>query len=173
MVYTETLKSPRLFRRKALNSIQGKEATFWLWHVRSCQQKLILWRRNEVANRVWLMPVVLTVSKWSSQFLGSSRWPAILGQLAWAWKRRSMQNIIIVRRSSLVYLAEAMVGTGPHASLGVRSLIWRSPQKHLDYCTRLSVAGRFCESESRVPWLQSSLTKLLQMGWLTRWVWRN
>ena len=29
-----------------------------------------------------------------------------------------MQNIVIVRRSSSVYLAEAMAGIGPHALLG-------------------------------------------------------
>ena len=50
-------------------------------------------------------------------------------------------------------LGEAMVGTGPHASLDMRFLIQRSFQKHLDCCTQLSVAGHFCESESRVPLL--------------------
>ena len=47
-----------------------------------------------------------------------------------------MQNFVILQRSSLVYLAEAVVGTGPHASLGVRSLIWRSPQEHLNCCAQ-------------------------------------
>ena len=84
-----------------------------------------------------------------------------------------MQNIIIVRRSSLVYMAEAMVGTGPYTSLDVRPLIQKSPQRHLDCYIRLCVAGYFCESESRVPSLRSSLTELLQTDWLTRWVWRN
>ena len=79
-----------------------------------------------------------------------------------------MQNIVIVQRSSLVYLAEVMVGTRPHVLLDVRPPIQRSPQRHLDCCTRLSVAGCFCESESQMPSLRSSLTKLLQMGWLTR-----
>ena len=49
-----------------------------------------------------------------------------------------MQNIVIIQRSSLLYLTEAMVKTGPHVSLGVKPLIQKSPQKHLDYCTRLS-----------------------------------
>ena len=43
-----------------------------------------------------------------------------------------MQNIVIVQKSSSVYLAEAIVGTGPHVSR-VRPLIWRSPQRYLDF----------------------------------------
>ena len=72
-----------------------------------------------------------------------------------------MQNIVIIQKSSLVYLAEAMVGTGPYASLSVRPFIQKSPQEHLDCCTRLSVVRRFCESGSRVPSLWSNLTELL------------
>ena len=86
-----------------------------------------------------------------------------------------MQNFVIVQRSSLVYLTEAVVGTRSQASLGVKSLIRGSPPEYLDRCIRLSVAGRFCESESRVPSLRSGvwyrLTEFLQMGWLTCWVW--
>ena len=78
-----------------------------------------------------------------------------------------MQNIVIVQRSSSVYMAKAMVGTGPHA-LRMKPLIRRSPQEHLDYCTQLSVMGRFYESESRVPSLWSGvwyhLTEFLQTG---------
>ena len=69
-----------------------------------------------------------------------------------------MQNFVIVQRSSSVYLAEAMMGTRPHALLGINSLIRRSLQEYLDRCTRLSVAGHFCESESVVPSLQSLVT---------------
>ena len=119
----------------------------------------------------------LAISKWSSRFLGPSCWPTGLRRLAWAWKERSMQNIVIVQRSSSVYLAEAMVGTGSHALLGMKPLIWRSPYGHLDCYTQLSVAESFCENESRVPSLWSGvwyrLTELLQIDWLTRWVWRN
>ena len=43
-----------------------------------------------------------------------------------------MQNIVIAQKSSSVYLMEAMVGTGPHASC-VRPFIRRSPQEHLDF----------------------------------------
>ena len=43
-----------------------------------------------------------------------------------------MQNIVIVQRSSSVYLAEAMVGTGPHV-LYVKPFIRRSSQGHLDF----------------------------------------
>ena len=59
---------------------------------------------------------------------------------------------------SLVYLAEATMGTRSHALLCVRSLIWRSPQEHLDRCTWLSVAGRFCKNKSPLPLLQGLVT---------------
>ena len=43
-----------------------------------------------------------------------------------------MQNNVIVQRSSSLYLAEAMVGTGPHV-LSVTPFIRRSLQGHLDF----------------------------------------
>ena len=35
--------------------------------------------------------------------------------------------------------------------LRARFFIWKSPQEHLDCCTQLNVARRFCKSESLVP----------------------
>ena len=52
-----------------------------------------------------------------------------------------MQIIVIIQRSLLVYLAKAMLGTGLYALLSMRFLIQKNPQKHLDYCTWLSVMG--------------------------------
>ena len=62
-MYTETLESPRLFWRKALNSTQDKEAIFLVWFRRLYwyQRKLILPQRNKVANGVWLKQVAPAV----------------------------------------------------------------------------------------------------------------
>ena len=43
-----------------------------------------------------------------------------------------MQNIVIVQRTSLLYLAKAMLGTRRH-TLHVKPLIHRSPQRNLDF----------------------------------------
>ena len=46
-----------------------------------------------------------------------------------------MQNIIIVQRSSSMYLAEAIVGTGPHALLGtIRIPCLKSPNSSWLLC---------------------------------------
>ena len=37
-------------------------------------------------------------------------------------------KLAIVRKSSLIYLMENLIGTRFHVSLEVKSLIWRSPQ---------------------------------------------
>ena len=57
VVNTETLESPWLFHRKALNSTQGKRAIFW-------PQK-----NKAIANGVRLEPVAPAASKWSLHFL--------------------------------------------------------------------------------------------------------
>ena len=68
-----------------------------------------------------------------------------------------MQNIVIVRRSSLVYLAGTRVETGPHTSLGARvSCLKEPPRASESPYPNGSVAGRFCKSKSLVPLLQSS-----------------
>ena len=36
-------------------------------------------------------------------------------------------------------------GLEPYALLGMRPLVWRNSQEHLNCCTRWSVAGRFCK----------------------------
>ena len=77
-------------------------------------------------------------------------------------------KLVIVQRSSSVYLTEAVVGTRFHASLGMRSLIWRSPQEHLDSYARLSVARVRAGYDCCIAW--HNLIELFQMGWLTHWV---
>ena len=64
-----------------------------------------------------------------------------------------MQNFVIIQKSSLRSLAKAVIGTRSLVLLRLKSLIQKSPQKHQDYYTRLSVAGGFCTSESQVPLL--------------------
>ena len=60
-----------------------------------------------------------------------------------------MQNFVIIQRSSLVYLAEAMVGTGLLALLvpGV-SCSKKSPRAFESLCPNASMAGRFHKSKS-------------------------
>ena len=72
VVYTEALESPRLFRRKTLNSTQGKGTTpsaWFFWQLCWCQQKLILPQRNKAANGVRLVPKAPVVLTWSLHFL--------------------------------------------------------------------------------------------------------
>ena len=56
-------------------------------------------------------------------------------------------------------------------------LLKESPRASKLLCPNGSVAGRFCESKSLVPSLQSgvwySLIEPFQTSWLTRWIWRN
>ena len=69
-----------------------------------------------------------------------------------------MQNIIIVRRSFLVYLTEAAVGTRFSAShnAGVPCLE-ESPRASELLCPNKSVAGHFYKSKSLVLLLQSEV----------------
>ena len=87
-------------------------------------------------------------------------------------------ELVIAQRFSLVYLTEAAVGARFPALLnaGVPCLE-ESLRASESLCPNGSVVGRFCESKSLVPSLQSGvwypLTEPFQTGWLTRWVWRN
>ena len=55
-----------------------------------------------------------------------------------------MQNFVIVRMSSLVYLVETGVETGPHASLGAGvPCSEESPRASGLLCPNGSMAGRF------------------------------
>ena len=121
VVYTETLESPRLFRRKALNSTQGKgSSTAWFRRLCWRQRKLILPQRN-------------------GDFLGAFSVACGFGATGFSLEGRIHTELC--HRPS-VYLAEAGVRTGSHAWLGVRFLIWRSPQEHLDRCTHWNVFAR-------------------------------
>ena len=64
VVYMEALESPRLIRRKALNTIQDKRSlTAWFRRLCKCQQKLIPLQRNKAVNGVRLVPVAIAVAK--------------------------------------------------------------------------------------------------------------
>ena len=152
VIYTKTLESPRLFRRKTLNTTQGKGVTPLATKEQSCK------RGTVGARGASGIKIILTL-------LGDLR--------VWdGWLQLGERIHAELCHRSSVYSAEAGVRTGPHASLGVRSLIRRSPQEHLDRSTRWSVFARARAHCHRCgAWYR--LTKLLQTGWLTRWVWRN
>ena len=80
---------------------------------------------------------------WSSYFLLACGF----GTTSLSLEEQIHAELIIIQRSSLVYLTEATVGTRFHALLGVRSFIRKSSQEHLDCCIWWSVAGHFYESE--------------------------
>ena len=156
VVYTEALESPSLFRRKALNSTQDKGSlTAWFRRLCKCQQKLILLQKKQAVNGVRL----------------KARGAGKFGTTGLNLEERIHAELVVVRKFSSVYLTEAAVGTRFHISLGVRSLIRKSPQEHLDSCARLSVARMRVGCYCCAAW--HSLIELLQTGWLTRWVWRN
>ena len=48
------------------------------------------------------------------------------GRTGLSLEEKIRAELVIVRRSSSVYLTEVMMGTGPHASLGVSPLIRKS-----------------------------------------------
>ena len=67
MLVTNAIDSPRLCRKKALNSSQVKGAVLSLstWVLCYCQRKLILSRRNKAAKDTHWGPVAPAVPKWS------------------------------------------------------------------------------------------------------------
>ena len=85
-------------------------------------------------------------------------WPAGSGRLAWAWRKESVQNIVIIWRAFLVYLAGAKAGTGAFkgpALLGAgvpRTVFPRlSSLSRLAYSAEWSDKG-LCKSEVPLLW---------------------
>ena len=70
-----------------------------------------------------------------------------------------MQNFVIVQKSSSVYLAEAMVGTGlPVLLIPGVSCSKESLKASESLCPNGSAVGSFCKSENVVPSLRSLVT---------------
>ena len=86
--------------------------------------------------------------------------------------------LVTAQKFSLLYLTEAAIGTRFPALLNTRvPCLKESPRASELLCPNTSVASRFCKSKILVPLLWSGvwyhLIESLQIGWLTRWVWRN
>ena len=169
-----------------MNSTQDKGAILSAWFRRLYwyQRKLILPRRNKVANGVWLeqiapavyIKVIFTLLvglRFRDNWLEPGRsnpcrtchCPKVfLGVLGRSYGRDWTSYIAC----EAVYIE------------GVPKSIWilnESPRASGFLCPNKSVARRFCKSKSLVSLLRSgvwySLTEPIQTGWLTRWVWRN
>ena len=171
---------------KVLNLTQDKGTIFSAWF--RClywyQQKLILPRRNKVANGVWLeqiapavyIEVIFTLLvglRFRDDWLEPGRtnpcrtWycpKVFLGVLGGSYGGDWTSCIAY----ETVYIE------------GVPKSIWilkESPRASGLLCPNGSVVGRFCKNISLVSLLRSGvsypLTEPLQTGWLTRWVWRN
>ena len=99
----EALESPRLFRRKTLNSTEGKRATSLATKKQSCKRGAV------GACGAGGIKIIL----------------ALLGGLrVWdGWLQLGEQILAELCHHSSVYSAEAGMRTGTHASLGVRFFI--------------------------------------------------
>ena len=128
MVYTEALESPRLSRRKTLNLSQGKGATPLATKEQRCK------RGTVDARGAGGIEMILAV-------LGPVSLACGFGTNGLSLKEKIHAEHCHRPKVFLGILGGSYGGDWTSCIAGVRPLIQKSPQKHLDCCTRLSAAG--------------------------------